>query len=156
VVGAFSRASDAVGAALEAQLALRAHGWPDGVPLRVRIALHTADAQRDEGNYFGLALSRCARLRAVAPGGQTLVSRATRDLVVDGFGDGVELVDCGVHRLRDLGRPEHVFVLVHAELDQELGALRSLDTFPNNLPDQLMSFVGLEFPRFAGHGWACG
>jgi predicted ATPase len=47
-----------------------------------------------------------------------------------------------VHRLRDLGRPEHVFVLVHPEFDDEVGALRSLDAFPNNLPDQLTSFVG--------------
>src|SRR5262249_51399744 len=49
VVGAFSRASDAVSAALQAQLELQRHQWPDGMQLRVRIALHTADAQlRDE------------------------------------------------------------------------------------------------------------
>src|SRR4051794_36348536 len=143
VVGAFSRASDAVAAALEAQLELCAHAWGDGLELRVRVALHTADAQlRDEGNYFGLALSRCARLRAIAHGGQTLLSRTTRDLVVDRVPQSVELVDCGMHRLRDLGRPEHVFALVHPGLDGELAALRSLDTFPNNLPDQLTSFVG--------------
>ena len=143
VVGAFSRASDAVAAALEAQLQLHAHAWPGGLDLRVRIALHTADAQlRDEGNYFGLALSRCARLRAIARGGQTLLSRATRDLVVDALPEGVELVDCGVHRLRDLGRPEHVFALVHPDFGEEVGVLRSLDAFPNNLPDQLTSFVG--------------
>src|SRR3954451_4155193 len=143
VVGAFSGASDALAAALQAQLALRAHDWPDGVDLRVRVALHTADAQpRDDGNDFGLALSRCARLRAIAHGGQTLLSRATRDLVVDRVPQSVELVDCGMHRLRDLGRPEHVFALVHPGLDGDPAALRSLDTFPNNLPDQLTSFVG--------------
>ena len=86
--------------------------WPDGFDLRVRIALHTADAQlRDEGNYFGLALARCARLRSIAGGGQTVLSRTTRDLVVDRLPAGVDLVDCGMHRLRDLGRPENVFVL---------------------------------------------
>src|ERR1700759_1862966 len=117
VVGAFSRASDALAAALQAQRELRAFSFPDGIDLRVRMALHTADAQlRDEGNYFGLALSRCARLRAIASGGQTLLSRGTRDLVVDRLPDGVELVDCGVHRLRDLGRPEHVFALAHPDL----------------------------------------
>ena len=143
VVGAFSRASDALAAALQAQRELRAFSWPDGMDLRVRIALHTADAQlRDEGNYFGLALSRCARLRAIATGGQTLLSRATRDLVVDQLPDGVELLDVGTHRLRDLGRPEHVFALVYADLDDNFWSLRSLDTFPNNLPDQLTSFVG--------------
>jgi class 3 adenylate cyclase len=143
VVGAFSRASDALAAALEAQLALRSHLWPDGLELRVRIALHSADAQlRDEGNYFGLALSRCARLRAIAHGGQTLVSRATHDLVVDALPEGVGLADCGVHRLRDLGRAEHVFCLMHPGLGGERAELRSLDAFRNNLPDQLTSFVG--------------
>ncbi len=143
VVGAFSRAADAVAAALYAQRELHAVAWPEGIALRVRIALHTADAQlRDEGNYFGLALSRCARLRSAASGGQTLLSRATRDLVVDQLPEGVELADCGVHRLRDLGRPEHVFALVHPELGAPVTELRSLDNFPNNLPDQLTSFVG--------------
>jgi predicted ATPase/class 3 adenylate cyclase/DNA-binding CsgD family transcriptional regulator len=143
VVGAFSRASDAVAAAVQAQQDLHSHEWPAGMQLRVRIALHTADAQlRDEGNYFGLALSRCARLRAVARGGQTLLSRGTRDLVADGLLAGVELLDCGVHRLRDLGRPEHVFALVQSGLDGDPGPLLSVDAFPNNLPSQLTSFVG--------------
>ena len=96
VVGAFSRASDAVAAALQAQLELHSVVWPDGLDLRVRIALHTADAQlRDDGNYFGLALSRCARLRAIGGGGQTVLSRTPRDLVVDRLPADVELVDCG-------------------------------------------------------------
>jgi predicted ATPase/class 3 adenylate cyclase/DNA-binding CsgD family transcriptional regulator len=143
VVGAFSRASDALAAALQAQLELRSVAWPTALDLRVRIALHTADAQlRDEGNYFGLALSRCARLRAIARGGQTVLSRTTHDLLVDRLPDAVELIDCGVHRLPDLGRPENVFALVHPGLDGDIGPLRSLDAFPNNLPDQLTTFVG--------------
>jgi predicted ATPase/class 3 adenylate cyclase/DNA-binding CsgD family transcriptional regulator len=143
VVGAFSRASDAVAAALDAQRRLHAYGWPDGAAVRVRLALHTADAQlRDEGNYFGVALSRAARLRGIAHGGQTLLSRATHDLVVDWLPDGVELVDCGVHRLRDLGRPEQVFAVTHPDLPAAVLPLLSLDAFPNNLPSQLTSFVG--------------
>ena len=143
VVGAFSRASDALAAALQAQLELRSVAWPGALDLRVRIALHTADAQlRDEGNYFGLALSRCARLRAIARGGQTVLSRTTRDLIVDRLPDDVALIDCGVHRPRDLGRPENVFALMHPDLDVDVGPLRSLDAFPNNLPDQLTTFVG--------------
>jgi len=143
VVGAFSRASDALAAALQAQLELRSVAWPDALDLRVRIALHTADAQlRDEGNYFGLALSRCARLRAIARGGQTVLSRTTRDLIVDRLPDDVVLIDCGVHRLRDLGRPENVFALMHPDLDGDVGPLRSLDAFPNNLPGQLTTFIG--------------
>ncbi len=145
IVAAFSRASDAVAAALEAQRALTAQVWPDGLQLRVRIALHTAEAQlRDEGNYFGVALSRCARLRGIANGGQTLLSRAVHDLVVEQLPAGVTLVDKGTHRLRDLGRPEHVFELSHPDLPTSVEPLRSLDALPNNLPEQLTSFVGRE------------
>ncbi|MHB8690034.1 MAG: ATP-binding protein [Solirubrobacteraceae bacterium] len=145
VVGAFGRASDAVAAALDAQRRLLAQVWPGGIELRVRIALHTAEAQlRDEGNYFGVALSRCARIRAVAHGGQTLLSRAVHDLVVDRLAEGVTLIDCGEHRLRDLGRPEQVFALAHPDLLEQAGPLRSLDSLPNNLPSQLTSFVGRE------------
>jgi predicted ATPase/class 3 adenylate cyclase/DNA-binding CsgD family transcriptional regulator len=143
VVAAFSRASDAVAAALEAQRAVFGRSWPAGIELRVRIALHTAEAQlRDEGNYFGAALSRCARLRGIAQGGQTLISRAVHDLGVDRLPDGATLVDLGTHRLRDLGRPEHVYGLSHPDLPGAVQPLRSLDALPNNLPDQLTTFVG--------------
>jgi class 3 adenylate cyclase len=145
VVAAFARASDALAAALDAQAALHAEAWPTATALRVRIALHTAEAQlRDEGNYFGQAVNRCARLRAIAHGGQTLVSRSAHDLVVDRLPDGVELVDLGVHRLRDLGRPEQVFAATRGDVPATQEPLRSLDSLPNNLPDQLTSFVGRE------------
>lgn len=145
VVAAFTRASDALAAALDAQAALHGEAWPTAAPLRVRIALHTAEAQlRDEGNYFGQAVNRCARLRAIAHGGQTLLSHAVHDLVVDRVPAGVELVDLGVHRLRDLGRPEQVFGALRGDVPATFEPLRSLDAVPNNLPDQLTSFVGRE------------
>ncbi len=145
VLGAFARASDAVRAALEAQLALARQPWPGEIKLTVRIALHTAEAQlRDEGNYFGVALSRCARLRGIARGGQTLLSRAVHDLVADRLPERATLVDLGSHRLRDLGRPEYVFALAHPDLPAMREPLLSLDRLPNNLPDQLTSFVGRE------------
>ena len=143
VVAAFTRASDALAAALDSQRALLAEDWPEGAELRVRMALHTGDARlRDEGNYFGAAVNRCARLRAIAHGGQVLLSRATHELVEDGLPEGVELVDLGVHRLRDLGRPEHVFAARQADLPLIMEPLRSLDAVPNNLPVELSSFVG--------------
>jgi predicted ATPase/class 3 adenylate cyclase len=143
VVAAFPRASDALAAALDVQRAFHSEDWPNGASLRLRIALHTAEAQlRDEGNYFGQAINRCARLRAVAHGGQVLLSRTTRDLALDRLPEDAELTDLGVHRLRDLGRPEHVFGLVHPDLPAEFAPLRSLDTLPTNLPGELTSFVG--------------
>ncbi len=143
IVAAFTRASDAVAAALAIQRAAHSESWCQEASLSLRIALHTAQAQpRDEGSYFGRAVNRCARLRAVAHGGQVLLSRTTRDLVGDRLPERAELTDLGVHRLRDLGRPEHVFALMHPDLPAQFPALRSLDTMPNNLPGELTSFVG--------------
>ncbi len=143
VVAAFTRARDAVAAALDAQRALLAEDWPAHGQLRVRMALHTGDAQlRDEVNYFGAAVNRCARLRAVAHGGQVLLSGATAELVADHLPESVELIDLGVHRLRDLGRAERVYALGHPDLAGTVQPPRSLDQLPNNLPIQLTSFVG--------------
>jgi len=143
VVAVFAHAGDALGAALDIQRAFHVECWPQGVSLKLRIALHTAQAQlRDEVNYFGLAVNRCARLRAVAHGGQVVLSKTTRDLVADRLAKGVALVDLGIHRLRDLGHPEHVFGLVHPDLPVDFSGLRSVGTVSTNLPSELTSFVG--------------
>ena len=80
---------------------------------------------------------------AIAPRRPGLVSRRPpRDLVIDHLGDDVAFVDLGVHRLKDLARPEHVWQLAHADLRAEFPPLRSLDAVPNNLPVPLSSFIG--------------
>jgi len=84
-------------------------------------------------------VNRAARLTSVAHGGQIVVSLATEELVEE---SGVELADLGEHVLRDLSRAERVFQVVHPELASEFPALRSLDSFPSNLPLQLTAFVG--------------
>ena len=143
---AFASAADAVGAALEAQQTLDAEAWDDGVRLRVRIAVHAGVAQERDGDYFGLALSRVARLVAVGHGGQTLLSDAARELTGDALPAGASLVDLGLHQLKDLGQPERIFQLDHPDLPTEFAPLRSLNN-PNlrhNLPRQLTSFIGRE------------
>jgi len=143
VVAAFSRASDAAAAALEAQRAFGAEPWPAGAELTVRMAVHTGEVQlRGDDNYVGQALNRCARLRGVGHGGQILVSAAAAGVLADRLPDGVMLRDLGVHRLRDLGRPEHVWQLVHPDLPAEFAPLRSLDAYRHNLPVQLTPLVG--------------
>ena len=130
-------------AARDAQRTLAAEQWPTSAPIVVRMAVHTGEARlRDEGNYVGQAVIRTARLRAIAHGGQVLVSAAARDLVVDQMGDEVRLVDLGVHRLKDLARPEQVWQLADGSRTVDFPALRSLDTYPNNLPVSLSSFIG--------------
>ncbi len=143
VVGAFALASDALGAALDVQRAFATETWPTEQELRVRIALHSGTALlRDEGNYYGPAIIRCARLRSVAHGGQILLSDVVRDLVVDRLPEDVSLRNLGPRRLKDLGRPERVWQLCHPDIRADFPPLRSLDVFPNNLPAQLTAFVG--------------
>jgi predicted ATPase/class 3 adenylate cyclase/DNA-binding CsgD family transcriptional regulator len=145
VVGAFSRASDALRAALDAQLAVASEPWPTPRPVRVRMAVHTGEARlRNGSNYTGLAIVRTARLRSLGHGGQVLVSSASRDVALDQLADGIELIDLGMFRLKDLARPEHVYQLTHSALPSEFPALRSLDAVPNNLPVRLSVFIGRE------------
>ncbi len=153
IVAAFVKASDALAAAVDIQLAFAAEQWPLERPLRVRIALHTGEAQlRNEGNYFGPTIIRCARLRAVAHGGQTVISGATRDLITDRLVAPVTLRDLGAHRLKDLGRAERVWQMCHPEIESEFPALRSLNVLANNLPAELTTFVGRETELAELHG----
>ncbi len=110
------------------------------------MALHTGVCEERGGDYFGPVVNRAARLEAIAHGGQVLVSGATAELLAETPVEGVELQDLGRHRLKDLGRPEHVFQLRAKELEASFPALASLDNpeLPNNLPSLPSSFVGRE------------
>src|SRR5438067_491189 len=145
VVASFPLPADAVAAALEVQREVSAREWREAVGDRVRVALHTytAPAEPDaEDMGFAVALTRSGRLRAIAHGGQTVLSHATYELVADRLPDGARLLNLGVHRLPDLGPPERVYELVHRDLPRTRPSLRSLDALPNNLPRELTSFVG--------------
>jgi predicted ATPase len=108
------------------------------------MSLHTGQAEMREGDYFGGSLNRAARLMSLAYGGQVLLSNTTGELVRERPPEGVSLLDLGEHRLKDLVRPERVFQLNHPSLNGHFPPLPSLDSFPNNLPVQLTSFVGRE------------
>ncbi|HYP21644.1 MAG TPA: adenylate/guanylate cyclase domain-containing protein, partial [Chloroflexia bacterium] len=138
----FSRASDAVAAVASIQQAFLAEPWPTPTPLQVRVALHTGEADLREGDYYGSAVNRCARLRSAAHGGQTLLTRTTRDLVRDALPGKLEMRDLGEHQLRDLQQPEHVFQLVIPGLPADFPPLKTLEARPNNLPAQRSPLVG--------------
>jgi predicted ATPase/class 3 adenylate cyclase len=144
VHAAFASASAAMLVARDAQLAFSAEPWEGTGPLRIRVGIHAGPAEQRDGDYFGAALNRAARLMSVAHGGQVVASLATAELVRDDMPEGCTLIDLGEHRLRDLGRPERVYQLSHPLLEQEFPGLRTLDAFPGNLPVQLTSFVGRE------------
>lgn len=140
----FGSAKEAVHAVAEMQRRLKSVEWPTPSPIRVRASLHSGPAQLELGDYYGSTVNRAARLRAIAHGGQTLISGATHDLVQDHLADDLAVMDMGWHRLKDLTRPEHVFQLEVDGLEGEFPPLKSLDAVPNNLPEQMTELVGRE------------
>ena len=107
---AFSSARDGLLAAIQGQLALLSHAWPEGVEINVRMGLHTGQAVAHDGRYTGLAVHRAARIGAAGHGGQILVSQATQTLLEDEEEDlHVFLRDLGEQRLKDLDRPVRLY-----------------------------------------------
>jgi predicted ATPase/class 3 adenylate cyclase len=141
---AFEDPCDALAAALAIQQGLAEPQATAGLPLRVRGGLHTGVVERRDRDFFGTSVNRAARIMAIAHGGQTLVSHALADLVRGRLPADVSLRDLGSVRLRDLSGSERVFQLVHPALRSDFPALRSLEATPNNLPQQLTTFVGRE------------
>jgi predicted ATPase/class 3 adenylate cyclase len=132
----------AIRAVIEAQRALAGHPWPDRVGVRVRMGLHTGEGTRVDDGYVGIDVHRAARICDAGHGGQVLLSGATAALIQHSLPDGLELVDLGEHRLKDLPHPERLFQLSIEGLPAEFPLLRTLDARPNNLPAQLSSFIG--------------
>ncbi len=138
----FSGAANAVSAAGEIQRLLATEKWPTSEAIRVRIGLHSGEADLRMGDYYGSAVNRCARLRGIGHGGQILLSLATVELMGDRLPPGGTLRDLGLHRLRDLTRPEHVYQLVMAGLPDRFPPLKSLEAFAHNLPAQATPLIG--------------
>ena len=131
-------------ATLSIQRALADPTATSDIPLRVRCALHVGVVEHRDGDYFGTAVNQAARIMSAAHGGQALVSQSAADLLADRLPAGVALRDLGSIRLRDLAATTHVYQLVQPDLRQNFPALRSLEAIPNNLPQQMTSFIGRE------------
>ena len=134
----------ALAAALEGQRGLTAVRAGGGGTLKVRMAIHMGPAETRGGDWFGPALNRVARLLAAAHGGQVLVSGEAREALGDELPPGVELLDLGRHRLKDLGEPVRVLQLVHPDLPAWFPPLHTLEAVRHNLPLQTTAFVGRE------------
>jgi class 3 adenylate cyclase len=130
VAAAFSSPRSAVDAAVAAQRKLE---------LPVRMGMATGEAELRGGDYFGTVLNRAARVMAAGHGGQVLVADSTAVLL-----SGIDLVDLGPRRLRDVPNPITVFQLRAPGLRIEFPPLRALDTSPGNLRPQTTSFIGRE------------
>src|SRR5690242_10706264 len=113
VFAVFPHARDAVTAALVIQCALGVERWQTSTPIRVRMAIHTGQIELRDGDYYGPTVNRCARLRALAKGGQVLISSASARLSQGQLPPGASLKDLGSHMLKDLSTPERVWQLAH-------------------------------------------
>ena len=142
LAAAFATASAAITAAVATQRALRAEAWPTLTALRVRMGVHTGEAAIRDGDYFGTAVNRAARLTAVGHGGQILVSSQTAGLSASVLPPDVSLVERGLFVLRDFDQPERIFQVVHADLDSVFPPLRASPAMSHSLPDVRTSFVG--------------
>jgi predicted ATPase/class 3 adenylate cyclase len=140
----FSSPSACLAAVIDMQRALEAHAWPAGEHVRVRMGIHTGEASTTATGLVGLDVHRAARVAAVGYGGQVLLSETAATLVRDALPAQAALKDLGVHRLKDLGRPEHIFQLQTPGLQADFPPLRSLGNLAlsNNLPAQLSTFIG--------------
>jgi class 3 adenylate cyclase len=127
---AFVLPRSAVDAAVAAQRELE---------LPVRMGLATGEAELREGDYFGAVLNRAARVMAAGHGGQILLADSTAGLL-----RGVDLIDLGPRRLRDLPTRVQVFQVRAAGLRTDFPALRALDASPGNLRRAVTSFIGRE------------
>jgi class 3 adenylate cyclase len=117
---AFSSARAGLDAALGAQRNLAGQSWPTSQPIVVRMGLHAGVCEERDGDYFGPAVNRAARLLTVAHGGQVLVSGVAAELLSDELPDGVDLRELGTHQLKDLSRPERIYQVEAAFLPARL------------------------------------
>jgi class 3 adenylate cyclase len=128
VCAAFSSPKSAVDAAVAAQVALE---------LPVRMGLATGEAELRDGDYFGTVLNRAARVMAAGHGGQILVADSAAVLL-----SGLDLVDLGPRRLRDVSAPVGVFQVRAPGLRTKFPSLRGVDSNPENLRPAITSLIG--------------
>jgi predicted ATPase/class 3 adenylate cyclase len=138
----FQMASDAVAATVSMQRTFFTEHWAVEAPLRVRVGLHTGEADLHDGDYYGSAVNRCARIRGAAHGGQSLLSLTTASLVQDTLPVGANLRNLGEYNLRDIHRPEQIYQLVIDGLPADFPPLRADEGLHSNLPSMLSSFIG--------------
>ena len=142
----FSSPRSSIAAAVGVRRSISSHTWPHDGIVQPRIGLHTGESKKTIGGLLSLDASRAEEIAAVSNAGQIVLSQATASLAANPMPEGLRLSDLGLHRLRDLGRPERLFQVEEEGVRSEFPALRSLDNpvMLHNLPERLSSFVGRE------------
>jgi predicted ATPase/class 3 adenylate cyclase len=139
---AFATAHDCLRAAALAQATLESTAWPDEVRVRVRMGVHTGEVQERDGDYYGPAANRAARLMGLAYGGQIVVSGASHGIVADSVDGGFELVALGDARVRGVPEPIAVYQLAGPGLARDFPPLVTATEFVGNLSAAVSSFLG--------------
>lgn len=142
MMAVFENAVDAAAASLAAQRDLAREPWAEAGPLRVRMGLHTGQAERRAGDFFGPTVNRTARIMAAGHGGQILLSASAGALAEERLPPGASLLDLGEHRLKDLGRPERIFQLVHPDLESSFPPLTTVRPGGASLPAGVGPLIG--------------
>ncbi len=117
---------------------------PSFLHLKVRMGIHTGEAELRESDYYGTTLNRAARIMSAGHGGQILISEVTAQLIRDQLSENISLGDLGEHALKGLSRVEHIFQVNAPGLQNEFPALHTDSAVNTNLPTQLTSFIGRE------------
>ena len=155
----FPTVPSAVSAASTAQSELYQEEWDLPFPIRVRMGIHTGEAEPTSndsptGGYASnQTLNRVARILSAAHGGQVLLSLATKELAKNLLPANMELRDMGEHYLKNLVHPEHLFQLDIAGMPSDFPPLNTLGSARHNLPVQLTNFIGREQEITVVHGY---
>ena len=138
----FSTVIDAIKASIESQHNLA--NQTNNPSIKIRIGIHTGEAELRDGDYYGGTLNRAARIMSIGHGGQILISETTLQIAREHLPEDVSVLDLGQHQLKGLSNAEQIYQISKPELQQEFPALKSQTQARNNIPTQLTSFVGRE------------
>ncbi|MFN2143218.1 MAG: ATP-binding protein, partial [Candidatus Promineifilaceae bacterium] len=146
IMAVFSSPTSALTAALDAQRRLQDAQWPDIAPdrIRVRMGLHSGEAEQRAGDYYGTAVNRAARIMSIGHGGQILISGTIAGLVRGELTGETSLLDLGEQRLKGLNHPSRIFQVRAPNLPGNFPPLRTGEMQKGNLPQPLTSFIGRE------------
>ncbi|WP_395089136.1 AAA family ATPase [Armatimonas sp.] len=116
-----------------------------GDTFQIRTVLSTGEAQHREGDYFGLALSRAARVLELSHGTQLVLTETSARLIEEVEPAATaQLKDLGTHQLRSIEHPERLFQLIIPGLPTQFPPFSNASLPPHNLPRTLTSFIGRE------------
>jgi predicted ATPase/class 3 adenylate cyclase len=140
----FDDAASAIAATIAMQRAIAAYDWAPHPAVRVRMGLHTGPARfrAHDNDYAGLTVHAASRVESAAAGAQVLITQATLDAAAEAWPDGVDAIDLGHHRLKDLPAELRLYQLAADGLPREFPPVRGLDVARNNVPVPPSSFVG--------------